>query len=163
MLRPSLPQVLPLLYLSGYLRRRLQREIDLLQRKIAAVRRQVAAGQPGGAASAGEDALSAAVAAGDVWGADDRVGSSGRVRGTKTAIERDKALARLGLHAVEEFPRDVLVDIVQVSRGLRTALRAESSDDLCDTSGCCRMIPASFTASCWQYSVVQLLQLQSRW
>jgi hypothetical protein len=86
-----------------------------LQRKIAAVRRQAASGQPGGAAAAGEDSLSAAVAAGDVWGGDDRgSGGRGRGRGTKTAIERDKALARMGLHVVGEFPRDVLVDIVQV-------------------------------------------------
>lgn len=97
-----------------WLCRRLQREVDLLQRKIAAVRRQAASGQPGGAATAGEDALSAA---GDVLGGDDRgAGGSGSRggRGTKTAIERDKALARLGLHVAEEFPRDVLVDIVQV-------------------------------------------------
>lgn len=92
--------------------RRLQREIDLLQRKIAAVRRQAATAQPGGAAAAGEDALSAA--SGDVWGADDRGSGGGRSRGTKAAIERDKALAKLGLFVVEELPRDVLVDVVQV-------------------------------------------------
>lgn len=86
-----------------------------MQRKIAAVRRQAATAQPGGAAAAGEDSLAAAAAAGDLWGADDRIGGeSGRSRGTKTAIQRYKALASLGLHVVEEFPRDVLVDIVQV-------------------------------------------------
>lgn len=95
--------------------RRLQREVDLLQRKIATVRRQAATAQPGSAAAAGEDAMAVAAAAGDVWGADDRAGVSGRSRGTKTAIQRDKALANLGLHVVEEFPRDVLVDVVQVS------------------------------------------------
>lgn len=98
--------------------RRLQREVDLLQRKISALRRQAAVDQPGGSAASGEDALAAAVAAGDILGADDRAlglaGGSSRSRGTKTAIERDKALARLGLGVVEEFPRDVLVDIVQV-------------------------------------------------
>jgi hypothetical protein len=98
------------------MRRRLQREVDLLQRKIATLRRQAAADQPGGSAAAGEDSMAAAAAAGDVWGVDDtrRGPVSSRGRGTKTAIERDKALARLGLHVVEEFPRDVLVDIVQV-------------------------------------------------
>lgn len=103
--------------------RRLQREIDILQRKIAAVRRQAATAQPGGAAAAGEDSLAVAAAAGDVWGADDRAGVSGRSRGTKTAIQRDKALASLGLHVVEEFPRDVLVDVVQVSCACRQLKR----------------------------------------
>lgn len=94
--------------------RRLQREVDLLERKIATVRRQAATGQPGGAAAAGEAALAAAVAAGDVWGDTDTGMMRSRSRGTKTAIERDKALARLGLGVIEEFPRDVLVDILQV-------------------------------------------------
>lgn len=95
--------------------------MDLLQRKVAAVRRQAAAGQPGGAAAAGEDALSAGAAAGDVWSGDDRggvgAGAGGRARGTRSAMERDKALARLGLFVVEEYCRDTLVDIVQVGLG----------------------------------------------
>jgi hypothetical protein len=117
-----------------WLCRRLQREVDLLQRKIAAVRRQAASGQPGGAAAAGEDVLSAAAAAGDVWGGDDSgAGGRGRGRGTKTAIERDKALARLGLHVAEEFPRDVLVDIVQVCVSTNTKMLEGLME-----SGCCK-------------------------
>jgi hypothetical protein len=119
--------------------RRLQREVDLLQRKMATLRRQAAADQPGGSAAAAEDSMAAAAAAGDVWGVDDTgrgpVGSRGR--GTKTAIERDKALARLGLHVVEEFHRDVLVDIVQVCLTKRCGLFHRTDSPLAMCSAVC--------------------------
>lgn len=100
----------------------MEREIDLLQRKIAAVRRQSAAAQPGGNAAAAADAPPYHTAASSHLGDenDDTAAAAAagvgrqRRRGTRTAIERDRALARLGLGVVEEFPRDVLVDIVQV-------------------------------------------------
>ena len=94
----------------------LKREIDLLQRKIATVRRQAAgAGGVNGSsagweAEEGEAALGLAVVLGGG-------GASRGSRGTRAAMERDKALARLGLWRVEEYPRDVLVDLLQVRGG----------------------------------------------
>jgi hypothetical protein len=32
-------------------------------------------------------------------------------------VARDRAIARLGLGIVEEYPRDVLVDLIQVEGG----------------------------------------------
>jgi hypothetical protein len=40
-----------------------------------------------------------------------------RGRGVAAAVVRDRALARLGLGIVEEYPRDVLVDLIQVRLG----------------------------------------------
>lgn len=102
--------------------RQQKREIDLLQRKIATLRRQAATAAAGGAAAAGEDSLqlaAAAVAAGDAWASDGSSAAAAGFRGltsrsTKSAMERDKAIARLGLGVVEEYPRDVLIDLIQV-------------------------------------------------
>lgn len=100
--------------------RQQKREIDLLQRKISTLRRQAATAAAGGAAVAGEDRLelaAAAVAAGEAWPPGEG-GTGSRalgVRSVRAAIERDKAIARLGLGVVEEYPRDVLVDLLQVS------------------------------------------------
>ena len=41
---------------------------------------------------------------------------------TREAILRDKSLARLGLHALEQFPKPVLVEIAQVNASLRALL-----------------------------------------
>lgn len=94
----------------------------MLQRKIASLRRSHALAGPGASAAAGEDDLAAA---GGAWPPGEG-GSAGAVasvsRSTRAAIERDKAIARLGLAVVEEYPRDVLVDLVQVSH-LRTTAR----------------------------------------
>jgi hypothetical protein len=95
-------------------RRQLQRELDILQRKIASVRREQApGGAPGGAAAAFEDSLAAA---GGAWppGEGAPAAAAALTRSVRGAIQRDKAIARLGLAVLEEFPRDVLVDLVQV-------------------------------------------------
>eukprot|EP00775_Hariotina_reticulata_P013264 gene13264-13394_t len=95
--------------------RQLQREVDILQRKIASLRREQALAAPGGAAVAGEDSLAAA---GGAWPPGEGAPAAAAVavaatRSARAAIQRDKAIAQLGLAVVEEFPRDVLVDLVQ--------------------------------------------------
>lgn len=102
----------------------------MLQRKIASLKRQAAAAVAGGTAAAGEDALAltaAAVAAdeydsGDAWPNGETAAAAaasglrgfGGKRSVAAAVARDRAVARLGLRVVEEYPRDVLVDLVQV-------------------------------------------------
>jgi hypothetical protein len=110
------------------LRRQLKREIDMLQRKIASLKRHAAAAAAGGTAAAGEAELALTAAAiaeadGDVPGAwppgerhNAAAAASSRGRGVAAAVARDRAIARLGLGIVEEYPRDVLVDLLQVRR-----------------------------------------------
>jgi chromosome segregation ATPase len=84
--------------------KQLRREIDLMQRKLSSLRYKAAnGGGDGWAAEAGEEELALVKVN----------GQRGR-RSTQAAIDRDKALARLGLWRVEEYPREVLVDLVQV-------------------------------------------------
>jgi hypothetical protein len=112
--------------------RQLKREIDMLQRKIASLKRHAAAAAAGGTAAAGEAELAltaAAIAAADgdvpgAWPPGERhnaaaaaaAAAGSRGRGVAAAVARDRAIARLGLGIVEEYPRDVLVDLLQVRR-----------------------------------------------
>lgn len=112
--------------------RQQRREIDLLQRKIGSLRRQAATATAGGAAAAGEDELDRA---GDAWppgeGGDGLAAGGFRgvgIRSTRAAIQRDKAIARLQLGVVEEYPTDVLVDLIQVSDGATGAQPIHASN-----------------------------------
>lgn len=95
----------------------------MLQRKIATLKRHAAAAAAGGAAAAGEEELAlaaASIAAEDgvpsAWPPGERHSAAGGAgsRGVAAAVARDRAIARLGLGIVEEYPRDVLVDLLQV-------------------------------------------------
>jgi hypothetical protein len=121
-----------LFFCCYHLCRQLKREIDMLQRKIASLKRHAAAAAAGGTAAAGEEdlALTAASIAADgssssevpgAWPPGERHAAAGgaagsRGRGVAAAVARDRAVARLGLGIVEEYPRDVLVDLVQVGQ-----------------------------------------------
>jgi len=73
----------------------------MLQRKLAHLRRRAGAAA-GAEAEEGEASLSALA------------GGGGASRGARAQMERDRAISKLGLGVVEELPRDVLVDCVQV-------------------------------------------------
>lgn len=94
--------------------RRLRDEIDRLQRSLASARRKAAAAS----SDAAVDSDTASVCdAGPGAEAGARAGLAGRPRGARAQMERDRAVARLGLACVEEMPRDALVDAVQVQAG----------------------------------------------
>lgn len=83
--------------------RQLKREIDLLEQKIARLRHQASTSIGAGATAEHGEAELALMSL-----------SAGASRGTRAAMERDKQVSRLKLQCVEEYPRDVLVDLVQV-------------------------------------------------
>lgn len=56
---------------------------------------------------------------------------------TREAIQRDKALARLGLYAAEELPKPVLLEVVQV-RPCCGTLSGQSATALAKLHGCQR-------------------------
>ncbi|GMH32940.1 hypothetical protein BSKO_00774 [Bryopsis sp. KO-2023] len=91
-----------------------QRQVELMERRLMKASQS---GDAGGAAEAGELGLG--------------IGSSGvGLLTTKQRIDRDKDLHRLGLHVVENMPKDVLVYILQdvcVSLDLNDATRLPSS------------------------------------
>lgn len=96
--------------------RLLKRELDIAQRKLAATRRSAAAAAVAGAttAAAANNSNAPHTAEDAVPNNNSSSGSGVRLqRNARAAMERDRAIARLGLGVVDEYPRDVLVDLVQ--------------------------------------------------
>eukprot|EP00198_Chlamydomonas_reinhardtii_P002392 XP_001691728.1 predicted protein [Chlamydomonas reinhardtii] len=85
--------------------RALKRELEILEKRVLQMKGSAAASGAGAVAEGGETALGLAVA------------SKGRAGGplmtTAQRMARDKSLHRLGLRGLEDWPKDVLVDLVQ--------------------------------------------------
>ncbi|MEW5316929.1 MAG: hypothetical protein WDW38_008268 [Sanguina aurantia] len=82
--------------------RTLKREVEILERRLLHLRGSSAAGAVGAAAEGGELALAISM-------------TSGRAAllTTRDRIARDRDMHRLRLGAVEDFPKDVLIDLLQ--------------------------------------------------
>jgi hypothetical protein len=127
----------------------------MLQRKIATLKRHAAAAAAGGAAAAGEENLAltaASIAAADGSGSEvpgswprgeGYTAGGSRGRGVAAAVARDRAIARLGLGIVEEYPRDVLIDLIQV--GCYKILCAS-----CCANVCCSLFKEVSAVDCGQ-------------
>ncbi|GLC50209.1 hypothetical protein PLESTB_000354400 [Pleodorina starrii] len=85
--------------------RTLKREVEILEKRLLQLKGSTAASGAGADAEGGETALSLAVAA--------KARNAGNLMTTTQRMARDKALHRLGLRALEDWPKDVLVDLVQ--------------------------------------------------
>ncbi|GLI64985.1 hypothetical protein VaNZ11_008410 [Volvox africanus] len=84
--------------------RTLKREVEILEKRLLQLKGSTAASGPGANAECGETALSLAAAA---------KGRQGSMLTTSQRIARDRSLHRLGLRTLDDWPKDVLVDLVQ--------------------------------------------------
>ncbi|GIM00811.1 hypothetical protein Vretimale_5731 [Volvox reticuliferus] len=85
--------------------RTLKREVEILEKRLLQLKGSTATSGAGANAEGGETALSLAAAAKGPHG--------GSMLTTSQRIARDRSLHRLGLHALDDWPKDVLVDLVQ--------------------------------------------------
>ncbi|GIL44765.1 hypothetical protein Vafri_2272 [Volvox africanus] len=85
--------------------RTLKREVEILEKRLLQLKGSTAASGAGANAEGGETALSLAAAAKGRHG--------GSMLTTSQRIARDRSLHRLGLRTLDDWPKDVLVDLVQ--------------------------------------------------
>ncbi|KAG2450781.1 hypothetical protein HYH02_004618 [Chlamydomonas schloesseri] len=85
--------------------RALKRELEILEKRVLQMKGSAAASGAGAVAEGGETALGLAVASKGRGG--------GPLMTTAQRMARDKAMHRLGLRALEDWPKDVLVDLMQ--------------------------------------------------